>query len=134
MGVTGRFITMDHVLGDDRVNTNPSLAVDTSPGPFRRDVYLVHSINNTLDGADIAFRRSTDGGLTFSPAVLLNSRPGTDRAQWFPWVTVDRTSGRVYVSYYDQGIAASGDLTETSYLYSDDAGTTWHKPMPVTDQ
>lgn len=134
MEVTGSFITMDHVLGDDRVNTNPSLAVDTSPGPFRGDVYLVHSINNTLDGADIAFRRSTDGGLTFSPAVLLNSRPGTDRAQWFPWVTVDRTSGRVYVSYYDQGIAASGDLTETSYLYSDDAGTTWHKPMPVTDR
>jgi uncharacterized repeat protein (TIGR01451 family) len=132
--VTTSFLTMDEVLGDDRVNTNPSLAVDRSAGPFSGNVYLVYSNNNSLDGADISFRRSTDGGVTFSAAVTLNSRPGADRSQWFPWVTVDNTTGRVYVSYYDQGIATSGDLTETTYLYSDDGGTTWHKPMPVTDR
>ena len=130
----GNFLTMDYVLGNDRVNTNPSLAVDKSPGPFSGNVYVVYSSNNSQDGADISFRRSTDRGVTFSPAVTLNSRPGADRAQWFPYVTVDSTSGRVYVSYYDQGIATSGDLTETTCLYSDDGGITWHKPMPLTDR
>jgi len=132
--LTSDFVTMDYVLGNDRVNTNPSLAVDRSPGAFKGNVYVVYSNNNSRDGADISFRRSTDGGVTFSPAVTLNSRPGADRAQWFPYVTVDGTTGRVYVSYYDQGIAASGDLTETTYLFSDDGGTTWHKPMPITDR
>ena len=132
--LTPSFLTMDQVLGDDRVNTNPSLAVDTSTGPFSGNVYLVYSNNNTLDGANISFQRSTNGGVTFSAPVTLNSRPGADRSQWFPWVTVDNTTGRVYVSYYDQGIASSGDLTETTYLFSDDGGVTWHKPMPVTDR
>src|SRR5882672_4471952 len=61
-------------------------------------------------------------------------RPGLDRAQWFPWVTVDTTTGRVCVLYYDQGIAASGDLSETTVQYSDDGGLTWNEPMPLTDR
>ncbi len=132
--LTSSFVEMDQVLGNDRVNNWPTLAVDTSPGPNRGNVYVVYPNNNSLDGADLSFRRSTDGGLTFSPAVSLNSRPGGDRAQWFPNVTVDRQTGRVYVSYYDQGVATSGDLTETTYQFSDDGGVTWHKPMPVTDR
>src|SRR5262249_18474417 len=108
----------------------PSLAVNNSNG----NIYVVYANNNTRDGADIAFQRSTDGGLTFSSPLFLNSRPGSDRAQWFPWVSVDQSSGRVYVSYYDQGIAANGDLTETTYLFSDDNGVTWSKPMPLTER
>ena len=82
--VTPTFIGMDEVLGNDRVNENPSIAVDKSPGPFSGYVYMVYSNNNTLDGADVYFRRSTDGGVTFSAATALNSRPGADRPQWFP--------------------------------------------------
>ena len=85
------------------------------------------------DGADIVFQRSTDGGLTFTNPARINSRPGNDRAQWFPWVTVDNSSGRVYVFYYDQGIDTSGDLTQTTYQFSDDGGLTWKRPMPLTD-
>jgi hypothetical protein len=52
-----------------------------------------------LDGADIVFQRSTGKGLTFSAPLELNAAPGEDRPQWFPWVTVDSTSGRVHVFY-----------------------------------
>lgn len=134
VNLTGDFITMDMVLGNDRSNTNPSLAVDKSSGPFSGNVYLVYSNNNSLDGSDVAFQRSTNGGLSFSSPVLLNSRPGADRAQWFPYVTVDRNTGRVWVFYYDQGVAASGDRTEVSYQYSDDGGVTFSKPGPLTSQ
>jgi hypothetical protein len=132
--VTSDFVTMDQVLGNDRVNTNPSVAIDTSPGQFANNVYIVYSNNNSRDGADVAFRRSTDGGVTFGPAVLLNSRPGADRAQWFPFVTVDRTSGRVWVFYYDQGIDTSGDRSEVTYTFSDDGGVTWTRPAALTDR
>ncbi len=132
VNLTSDFITMDYVLGNDRVNTNPSVAVDNSPGPFKGNVYVVYSNNNALDGADVAFQKSTDGGVSFSAVVRLNARPGTDRAQWFPYVTVDSTSGRVFVFYYDQGVATSGDLTEVTYLYSDDGGSTWSSPVPLT--
>jgi hypothetical protein len=134
VNLTSNFVTMDYVLGDDRVNNSPSVAVDNSPGPFRGNVYVVYANNNSRDGADVAFQRSVDGGLTFSPPVFLNSRPGADRAQWFPFATVDRSSGRLWVFYYDQGIANTGDLTEVTYLSSDNGGTSWNIPAPLTSR
>jgi len=130
--VTAPFFTMDQVLGNDRVNTSPSLAVDNSHGFNKGNIYLVYSNNNSQDGADVYFQRSTDKGTTFSTPIILNSRPGRDRAQWFPWVTVDNQTGRVFVFYYDQGVARSGDLTQVSYLFSDSGGKFWLGPLSVT--
>lgn len=128
------FLTMDQVLGNDRVNTSPILAVDNSAGAFRGNIYVVYANNNSGDGADIAFQRSTNEGVSFSSPVFLNSRPGNDRAQWFPFVTVDKTIGRVFVLYYDQGIRSSGDSTEVTFLYSDDGGVTWSKPAALSNR
>jgi hypothetical protein len=60
------FLTMDHVLGNDRNNTSPAMAVDNSGGRHAGNLYVTYADNDTVDGADIAFQRSTDGGLTFS--------------------------------------------------------------------
>ena len=128
------FFTMDQVLGNDRVNTSPSMAVDRSRGRQRGNVYLVYADNDSGDGADIAFQRSTNGGRTFSSPLFINSRPGSDRAQWFPWVTVDDSSGRVFVFYYDQGVAESGDLTQVTYTFSDDGGRSWAAPVALSDR
>jgi hypothetical protein len=129
---TAEFFTMDQVLGNDRVNTSPSLAVDNSHGPNRGNVYLVYANNNSGDGADIVFQRSTDGGKTLSEPIEINAAPGEDRPQWFPWVSVDNLTGRVSVFYYDQGIDKSGDLTQVSYTFSDDGGRRWSAPVPLT--
>src|SRR5437762_791160 len=110
------------------------MAVDNSASRNRGNIYITFSNNNGHDGADIVLLRSTDGGASFLPPVTLNSRPASDRAQWFPWVTADKITGRVYVTYYDQGIASSGDLSEVTYLYSDDAGLTWSKPVPLSSR
>ena len=136
---TTDFLQSDEALGNDRSNNAPSLAVDTSGGAFHGNVYVVYPNNNNLDGDDVMFQRSTDQGVTFSAPIRVNSRPSTtlatsDRSQWFPWVTVDKTTGRVYVFFYDQGIAADGDLTEATYLFSDDGGVAWSKPMPLSDR
>jgi hypothetical protein len=132
INLTSNFITMDQVLGNDRVYNLPTVAVDNSTGLSRGNIYVVYANNNSLDGADVAFQRSIDGGVTFSAPIRLNARPGNDRAQWFPYVTVDSSSGRVWVFYYDQGVATSGDLTEVTYVYSDNGGTSWSKPVPLT--
>lgn len=134
INTSNEFFTMDQVLGNDRVNTSPSLAVDNSRGSRRGTIYLVYANNNSGDGADIVFQRSSDKGLTFSAPLELNAAPGEDRPQWFPWVTVDSTTGRVHVFYYDQGIDTSGDLSEVSYLFSDDGGTHWSAPVPLTQR
>jgi hypothetical protein len=154
VSLSAEFFTMDQVLGNDRVNTSPSMAVDNSSsgehgdhgehdGSVHKDhgdgghagnVYVVYANNNNHDGADVVFQKSTDGGLTFSAPVRLNSRPGNDRAQWFPYVTVDSQTGRVWAFYYDQGIATSGDRTETTVTWSDDAGAHWSPPVPLTDR
>jgi len=132
VNLSPEFFAMDYVLGNDRVHNFSSLAVDTSPGPNQGAVYVVYASNDNHDGADIYFQRSRDEGKTFSPPLVLSSRPGADRAQWFPFVTVDKDTGRVYVFFYDQGIADSGDLTENSYTYSDDAGVSWSPPAPLS--
>jgi hypothetical protein len=126
------FVTMDHVLGNDRVHTFPAIAVDNSGGPYAGSIYVAYVNNDSRDGSDIVIQRSTDEGATFSSPLVLNSRPGEDRSQWFPWVTVDRSTGRVHVFYFDQGIATSGDLTEVSHTYSDDGGTHWVAPLPLS--
>jgi hypothetical protein len=120
------FFPIDQILGNDRVHSFPGVAV----GP-EGNVYVFYANNNSHDGSDIAFHRSLDGGATFSPAVLLNGRPGADRSQWFPYATADPSSGRIYVSYYDQGVAPSGDLTDATFQYSDDGGVTWSKPSSL---
>lgn len=134
VNVANDFTAMDEVLGNDRVNNAPSLAVDTSGGPNDGNIYLAYANNNNLDGADVMFQRSTNQGTTFSAPIRINSRPGADRAQWFPWATVDSTSGRLYIFFYDQGSATTGDLTETTYVFSDNGGVTFSKPMPLTDR
>jgi hypothetical protein len=133
MDLGPQFFTMDQVLGNDRVNTSPSMAVDNSTGAHAGNIYVVYSNNNNQDGADIYFQRSLDQGLTFSSPITLNSKPGADRAQWFPWVAVDDQSGRLFVFYYDQGVAKSGDLTQVAFTYSDDGGANWREPRALTN-
>jgi len=128
------FFTADQQLGNDRNNTSPGMAVDNSVGPHSGNIYVVYANNNLQDGSDVVVQRSTDKGLTFSAPLRLNSRPGNDRSQWFPWVTVDWVTGRVWVFYYDQGIAASGEASETTVTYSDDGGVHWSAPVPLTSR
>jgi hypothetical protein len=130
--LTTDFFPIDYVLGNDRVHSFPGLAVDESTGTSKGNVYVVYVNNNNRDGGDIVFQRSTNRGVSFSTPILLNSRPGADRAQWFPVVSVDADTGRINVMYDDQGIADSGDLMEMSWIYSDDGGVTWSKPTPLT--
>lgn len=125
---------IDYILGNDRVHSFPWMAVDNSGGPNHGNVYIVASHNGNQDGADIMLFRSTNAGASFSAGAFLNSAPGTDRAQWFPVVSVDSTTGRVNVMWDDQSSASSGDLMDMMWVFSDDGGATWSKPTALTSR
>ena len=132
INLTSDFFPIDYILGNDRVHSFPGLAVDNSTGAHKGSIYVVYVNNSTLDGGDVMFQRSTNRGTSFSTPVVLNSRPGADRAQWFPTVAVDPATGRIDVLYDDQGVATNGDMMEMTWIYSDDAGVTWSRPAPAT--
>ncbi|HEY0557188.1 MAG TPA: hypothetical protein VGG20_23235, partial [Thermoanaerobaculia bacterium] len=48
----------------------------------------------------VFFSRSTNGGTTWSAPVKLNNQAGLND-QFFPWMVVDPTNGKLAVTYYD---------------------------------
>ncbi|AUX21886.1 uncharacterized protein SOCEGT47_023820 [Sorangium cellulosum] len=119
----------DQILGVDHAGSSPSIDVDEAT----RQVYVVYQRSGDGGTGDIALR-SFAGQCAPGNAVLLNSDPGRDRAQFFPFVTVDRSTGAAHVVYYDQDVASSGDLTEVMHTASSDQGATWSPPVPISDR
>ncbi|WP_437993547.1 hypothetical protein [Sorangium sp. So ce145] len=120
--------TEDQILGVDHGRSAPSIDVDQAT----RQVYVVYQRSGAHGTGDIALRSFTEQ-CTAGPAVLLNSNPGRDRAQFFPFVAVDRTTGTAHVVYYDQDVESSGDLTEIVHTASSDQGASFSPPAPISD-
>jgi len=123
------FAAEDQILGVDRINTSPSMAIDYTSGR----VYVVYMRTNSVGTGDVALR-SFIGDCAAAAPVLLSSDPGNDRSQFYPFVTVDQSNGRVHVMWYDQDIDASGDRTELMHTFSDDQGASWSPPAPLFDR
>ena len=105
--------------GDGGIEMVYAASVDGTPG---------------ADFGDIYYRRSVNGGATWSAAVPLNVFPGADRPQANPCVSV-ADNGRIDVMWYDQS-AGSGrsDLTDLFYCYSGNFGASWSSPVPLTSE
>ena len=126
---TAAFPQEDQILGVDRVNTSPSLAVDNTSGR----VYAVYQRNNQTGTGDIAFRTFVGDCASGAP-LLLDSMPGQDRAQFYPWVSVDQASHNVHVTFLDQDPDTSGDLLAAMVTTSTDNGTSFTAPTPAMDR
>ncbi|HYV65191.1 MAG TPA: sialidase family protein, partial [Myxococcales bacterium] len=102
----------------------PSIAVDASTGK----VYVVWQ-DSRFTGLrnGVALATSTDGGLTWSPLVQVNSVPGTNA--FTPAISAG--GGRIAVSYYDFRFDVPSDSSQlqvNSWLAtSTDDGATWQE-------
>jgi hypothetical protein len=86
--------------------------------PFDGKLYLVFSDNrngshdsaNPVTNIDVFLMVSTNGGMSWSGPILVDSGAGD---QWFPWVDVNPTNGEIGILYHDRG-ASNGAFYHTA--------------------
>jgi hypothetical protein len=73
--------------------------------------------------SDTLFRKSTDGGFTFTAPQKINTDPqGKD--QYYPWMAV-AASGQIWVGWNDRREDPNDFLSRWYQSYSNDEGATW---------
>jgi hypothetical protein len=109
------------IPGISRANGLPFTAADLSAGPYRGSVYINWcDQRHGKDDTDSWFIYSRDGGDTWSAPIRVNDDP-PGRQQFFTSMTVDQSTGYIYIIYYDR--RAYDDLRTDVYLaYSTDGG------------
>jgi sialidase-1 len=87
---------------------------------------------------DLVFRRSTDGGKTWSAMKVIED-PGELWSAANPATVVDRTNGRVWLLYLRCKLGRNTDTarpgtddSEVLARTSDDHGTSWSEPIDLT--
>lgn len=151
------------VLSGDLVeNCGASGTLQVAPVPAvgaDGEVYVVWQYGPHIDAngnsgttSQIAFSRSLDGGVTFSPvqflATINNMRDnppvgyGKNRMNDQPRIAVatsGKHKGRIYVTFYQSEQPVTSPITAQSVVssdifitWSDDQGTTWSAPARIT--
>lgn len=112
------------VPGIYRCNGFPITACDTSMTFSRGNIYILWGDQRYgTDNSDVFISKSTNGGQTWSPALKVNN-DNTTRHQFFPWLTIDQTTGHLFVVFYDRRNTI-GTATDVYVAKSVDGGETF---------
>ena len=125
-----------------RINHNPLIGVSpTNPN----EVYAVWNDGRwdltedvcerpNAHHSDIAFSRTTDGGVTWSAPIRVNDDPqGNGIDQWQPSMRV-APDGTIGVTWYDRRYSSDHYHYDLAYSQSTDGGLTWSPNQRVSDQ
>jgi hypothetical protein len=117
--------TFDYIPAQETrgVDAETGLAFDTSSDAFNGRVYLVYTneFPPASQNTDIFLRYSDNNGITWSAPIRVNDDPGVN-SQFLPRVSLDSTSGKVAVSWYDaRNDTGTGSPGDTDNLPNDDA-------------
>ncbi len=111
------------IPGIDRANGMPVLVCDNSGGPNDGTLYLLFADQrNGEDNTDVFLMSSSDRGDTWSEPVRVNQEG--EGHQFFPWIAVDQSDGRIYTVFYDQA-GLTDNMTAVSVAWSEDGGKTF---------
>ncbi|HCR53464.1 MAG TPA: glycosyl hydrolase [Cytophagales bacterium] len=112
------------IPGLSRCNGMPVLKVDNSPTRSKGVLYMLWSDQrNGENDTDVWFVRSVNHGDNWSIPVKV-SKENSEKHQFLPWMTVDQTTGYIYVVYYDRR-NYDDNRTDVYLSYSEDAGYTF---------
>ena len=110
-----------NVSGISRANGLPITVCDTSMSQHRGNIYIMWSDKrNGEDNTDVFIIKSTDKGETWGKVVKVND-DNSNREQFFPWLSVDHTTGNIYVVFYDRR-NTQRDATDVFLARSIDGG------------
>ena len=120
-----------NIPGIYRANGLPILHCDRSEGPNKGTLYLNWCDQKAgSDDTDVWLMKSTDGGETWSERICVN-QDGPGKHQFFTWMTVDQSSGYLYLVYYDRR-NHPGIETDVYAAISRDGGSTFQE-LKLTD-
>lgn len=127
---TGRYLVKNNI----RTNGHPQAATDLSNGPYKGYTYIAYAGNPPgPDVANVYCARTTNGGVSFEYAVLVND-DGTFTDQWMPDISVD-DAGRVWVFWFDSRNDQTNNLmTEFYGAVSTDGGATFSPNFKISNQ
>lgn len=133
LNTAGRF-----VINNARTAPHPKIAMDNSNGPFRGRLYLVYATNDPPGNGmkpDVWLRYSTDQGATWSAQTRINDNADpTSSDQWFPEIYCDRTTGTLYIHWYDDRNNPSAFGVDVYATYTTDGGSTFAPNQRLTNQ
>ncbi|MEZ4721430.1 MAG: glycosyl hydrolase [Flavobacteriales bacterium] len=90
------------IPGLGRANGMPIIKCDRSGGPNHGTLYVNWADQrNGAEDTDIWLIKSADQGKTWSDPIRINNDP-PGRHQFFTWMDIDQTTGRLYFVFYDR--------------------------------
>ncbi len=120
------------VSGVWRCNGMPITACDVSTSPYNGRVYVVFSDQrNGTHNTDVFLCFSDDEGTSWSEPSRINDDTG-ETQQFFPWLTVDPTTGAVAVVFYDRR-NTEGDATDVTIAVSNNGGESFTNTIVSND-
>lgn len=117
------------VINNSRTRPYPMIAMDNSNGPFRGRLYLVYASNVPAGNGnkpDVILQYSTDQGATWSSKITVNDDANPqNNDSWFPAIWCDKTTGTLYIKFYDDRENSATYQTGVWGTYSTTGGTTF---------
>ncbi len=106
--------------------------VDISGGAGHGNVYVLASVerDSNSDPGDVMFAKSTDGGLSFSAPIKINTDNSTSNYQWMGTMSV-APNGRIDAIWLDTRDNPGHDSV-LYYSFSEDEGETWSDNEPLS--
>lgn len=112
------------VPGIYRCYSFPSMACDYSYSAYRGTLYINWTDQrNGENNTDVWISKSTNEGVTWSSPIKVNDDFGENQ-QFFTWMTVDHSTGIIYVVFYDRR-NYNDDRTDVYIASSTDGGDTF---------
>ena len=108
------------VPGLGRTNGMPVLDVDRSDSPYSGTLYINWSDQKESGDTDIFLSKSKDQGQTWSPPLRVNTDT-TRTHQFMTWMSIDPSTGFIYILYYDRSRYAD-TRTDVTLSVSKDGG------------
>lgn len=121
-----------------RTRPYPMIACDNSYGPYRGRVYLVYASNNPSGNgnkSDIFLRYSTDYGVNWSAATVVNDDPNSqNNFQFFPAIWCEKNTGKLYIKWYDTRLCPTSDSMDVYATYTTNGGQSFAPNQRITNK